>query len=184
MKLMFISDIHGIKTNLSKVKERFEELHCDKLVVLGDLYYIGPRNTMIPGYDIQAVKNFLESFGEKLISLRGNCDSQVDLDISSFVIVPELEYLSLDGLDLYFTHGELYNRRNHEKIPAGSVLIYGHEHMPYMVNEDNRWFINPGSISLPKGDTYPSYLIYENRTFTIYDVKGQVLFKQSLSFGD
>lgn len=184
MKILIFSDIHGIKNNLDYLKEVYEKEKCDRVIVLGDLYYIGPRNTMIPGYDIQAVKNFLESFGEKLISLRGNCDSQVDLDVSSFVIVPELEYLSLDGLDLYFTHGDLYNRRNHEKIPSGSVLIYGHEHMPYMVNEDNRWFINPGSISLPKGDTYPSYLIYENRTFTIYDVKGQVLFKQSLSFGD
>ena len=92
MKILIFSDIHGIKNNLDYLKEVYEKEKCDRVIVLGDLYYIGPRNTMIPGYDIQAVKNFLESFGEKLISLRGNCDSQVDLDVSSFVIVPELEY--------------------------------------------------------------------------------------------
>ena len=62
MNLLFISDIHGIKTNLSKIKERFDELKCEKLIVLGDLFYIGPRNNMIEGYDIDYVKNFLNSF--------------------------------------------------------------------------------------------------------------------------
>ena len=69
MKLMFISDIHGISTNLKKIKEKFEELKCDKLVVLGDLYYIGPRNKMIEGYNISEVQEFLESMKDKLLSI-------------------------------------------------------------------------------------------------------------------
>ena len=84
MKILFISDIHGIKTNLPKIKEKFETLNCDKLVVLGDLYYIGPRNKMIEGYDIDYVKEFLESFKDKLICIKGNCDSEVDEMISEF----------------------------------------------------------------------------------------------------
>jgi len=94
MRLMFISDIHGIKTNLPKIKERFEFLKCDKLVVLGDLYYIGPRNKMIEGYDIKYVQEFLSSFKDKLICVRGNCDSEVDLMVSDFPIVNELSLIS------------------------------------------------------------------------------------------
>ena len=74
MRIMFISDIHGIKTNLDLIKRRYEELSCTKLVVLGDLYYIGPRNIMNDGYDINYVKDFLMDFKDNLICIRGNCE--------------------------------------------------------------------------------------------------------------
>ena len=109
MRLMFISDIHGISTNLKKIKMKFDEFNCDKLVVLGDLYYIGPRNRMIEGYNIQEVQSFLESMKDKLICIRGNCDSEVDLMVSQFPIINDLSVIMTENNDLYITHGHIYN---------------------------------------------------------------------------
>lgn len=89
MKIMFISDIHGIKTNLKLIEEEYKKLKCDKLVVLGDLYYIGPRNKMNEDYDIQSVIDFLNSHKEEIICIKGNCDADVDQVVSDFPIIKE-----------------------------------------------------------------------------------------------
>lgn len=178
MKLMFISDIHGIKTNLSKVKERFEELHCDKLVVLGDLYYIGPRNKMIEGYDIKEVQAFLESMKDKLVCVRGNCDSEVDIMVSNFPIVNELSVIMTENNDLYITHGHIYNESNWMK--EHSILIYGHLHIPFIKKIETNYYLNPGSISLPKEGYLPSYMIYDENKFTIYDIEDNIIMEEEL----
>ncbi len=178
MKIMFISDIHGIKTNLEKIKKKFLEFNCNKLVVLGDLYYIGPRNKMKDGYDIQYVKEFLESFKDKLICIRGNCDSEVDIMVSDFPIINELSMISIDEHDIYLTHGHLYNENNWNV--ENSILIYGHFHIPFIKEKDNKLFINPGSISLPK-DNNPTYIIYDNNKFTIYDINDKIVAQKILN---
>ena len=176
MKLMFISDIHGIKTNLEKIKEKFNELNCDKLIVLGDLYYIGPRNKMIEGYDITAVKLFLESMKDKLICMRGNCDSEVDIMISNFPIVENLSLIMMEKEDIYFTHGHIYNESNWNK--NNSILVYGHFHIPFIKKLETNYYINPGSISLPKEEYKPSYLILEETKATIYDIEDKIIAKE------
>lgn len=178
MKIMFISDIHGIKTNLEKIKKKFLEFNCNKLVVLGDIYYIGPRNKMKDGYDIQYVKEFLESFKDKLICIRGNCDSEVDIMVSDFPIINELSMISIDEHDIYLTHGHLYNENNWNV--ENSILIYGHFHIPFIKEKDNKLFINPGSISLPK-DNNPTYIIYDNNKFTIYDINDKIVAQKILN---
>ena len=179
MKLMFISDIHGIKTNLEKVKEKFKELNCDKLVVLGDLYYIGPRNKMIEGYDIKAVESFLEAMKDKLICMRGNCDSEVDLMISNFPIMNDLSLIMTENHDLYITHGHIYNESNWMK--ENSILIYGHFHIPFIKKIETNYYINPGSISLPKEGYKPSYLIYDENKITIYDIDDNIIKEEILN---
>lgn len=179
MKILFISDIHGIKTNLPKIKERFIELNCDKLVVLGDLYYIGPRNTMIEGYDIKEVQSFLESFGDKLICIKGNCDSDVDKMVSSFPIINELGLISTINEDLYLTHGHIYNESNWSH--QNSTLIYGHFHIPFIKEIETNTYINPGSISLPKSEVGPTYLFYNEDEFIIYDLNDQEIAKKTLN---
>lgn len=178
MKILFISDIHGIKTNLPKIKARFEELECDKLVVLGDLYYIGPRNTMIEGYDINYVREFLESFKDKLICIKGNCDSEVDKMVSTFPIVSELGLISTINEDLYLTHGHIYNESNWTK--TSSYLIYGHLHVPFIKEIETNTYINPGSISLPKSEEGPTYLYYNEEEFIIYDMNDKIIYKKSI----
>ena len=168
MRIMFISDIHGIKTNLELVKKRYKELKCTKLVVLGDLYYIGPRNTLNVNYDINYVKDFLTSFKDSLICVRGNCDSDVDIKVSDFPIINELGLISLKEKDIYLTHGHIYNENNWQK--DGSILIYGHLHTPFIREKNGNYYINPGSISLPKSDYGPTYLVLEDNKFVIYDL--------------
>ena len=173
MKIMFISDIHGVSTNLKKVEEKFESLECDKLVVLGDLYYIGPRNRMNPGYNIPEVENFLESFKDKIICIKGNCDSEVDAMISHFPIINELALITVDNKDIYLTHGHIHNETNWKK--DNSILVYGHFHLPFIKEVEGKIFINPGSISLPKEDNLPTYMVYDNNKFTIYDINDNVV---------
>lgn len=179
MKLMFISDIHGISTNLKKIKEKFEELKCDKLVVLGDLYYIGPRNKMIEGYNISEVQEFLESMKDKLLCMRGNCDSEVDLMVSNFPIMNDLSFIMTEKHDLYITHGHIYNESNWMK--ENSILIYGHFHIPFIKKIETNYYINPGSISLPKEENKPSYLIYDENKVTIYDIDDNIIKEEILN---
>lgn len=178
MRILFISDIHGIKTNLPKIKERFEKLECDKLVVLGDLYYIGPRNKMIEGYDINYVREFLNSFKDKLICIKGNCDSEVDKMVSDFPIISELGLIATINEDLYLTHGHIYNESNWSK--TNSILIYGHLHTPFIKEIESNTYINPGSISLPKTEDGPTYLFYNDEEFIIYDMNDQMIAKKTL----
>ena len=173
MKILFISDIHGMKTNLEKIKNILEKDNFDKLVVLGDLFYIGPRNRLSEEYDISYVKDFLETYQDKLICLKGNCDSEIDMEVCNFPIINTLGYLSVDNLDIYLTHGHIYNQTNWEK--ENTILIFGHYHIPFIEKRNNMIFMNPGSISLPKENNKPSYLIYENKKFTIYDIDNNII---------
>ncbi len=175
MKIMFISDIHGIKTNLKLIEEEYKKLKCDKLVVLGDLYYIGPRNKMNEDYDIQSVIDFLNSHKEEIICIKGNCDADVDQVVSDFPIIKE-GVIETDGLSIYLTHGDYHNENNWNK--TNSVLVYGHFHIPFIKEKDTNIFINPGSISLPKENNNASFMIYENRCFEIYDILGNKIFEK------
>lgn len=172
MKLMFISDIHGISDNLDKIKEKYEELKCDKLIVLGDLYYIGPRNKMIGDYNIQKVKEILHSFNN-IICIKGNCDSEIDETVNEFPMIDKLGIISTGTVDIYITHGHIYNEDNWEY--NNKVLVYGHFHIPFIKKINDNIFINPGSISLPKEENKPTYLIFDNNKFTIYDIYDNII---------
>lgn len=175
MKLMFISDIHGIKTNLKIIKNKFDKLKCDKLVVLGDLYY-HDYNVRYPDTNNDYIFDFLKSFKDKLICMRGNCDTDLDVKLSNFVILKDISLISTDKLDIYITHGDKYNFRNSQKLKnLKGILIYGHEHRPYIYEEGNFVYINTGSISLPRGIEKPSYVVYDKKTFTIYDIENKIL---------
>lgn len=175
MKLLFISDIHGIKTNLEKIKERFEELKCDKLVVLGDLFYARLADKKNGEYDIEYVRNFLNSFKDKIICVQGNCDSAVDKMICEFPIISELGVIATIKDDIYITHGHIYNESNWYK--TNSILIYGHSHVPFIKKIESNLYINPGSISLPKDNKNASYLFYDEDEFIIYDINDNIIDK-------
>lgn len=173
MKLLFISDIHGIKKNLPKIKEVFEEKQCDKLIVLGDLYYNYPNNVNTTDYDKEYVKTFLESFRKQIICIRGNCDSNVDMKTSNFPIIENLHIIKTISEDLYITHGHLYNESNWNK--QYTTLIYGHMHTPFIKQIETNLYINPGSISLPRQNNKPTYLLYDEKKFVIYDLDNNII---------
>ncbi len=105
--------------------------------------------------------------------MKGNCDSEIDLEICSFPIIHTLGYLSVDGLDIYVTHGHLYNETNWQE--KNKILIFGHYHIPFIKKIGETIYMNPGSISLPKEGNHPTYLIYEKKRFTIYDFSDNIV---------
>lgn len=175
MKLLFLSDIHGIPKNLSKVEEIIKQQKIDKLIVLGDLYYAGPSYCQTEVVDSSAVKSFLMNYQDSILCMRGNCDSDVDVKVSDFPICESLSLIHVDNLDIYCTHGNEYNIDKTSKFNRKGVLVYGHEHTPYIKKKYDMIYINTGSISLPRNNSEPSYLIYENRTFTLYTIGNEII---------
>ena len=170
---MFISDIHGMITNLDKIRERFHSLGCQKLVVLGDLYYADYYHRLEEDYHPKEVLHFLKSFADKLICIRGNCDSDLDIMESEFPIEEKILHYPIDSYNIYLTHGHIYNERNWKE--EKSILIFGHYHIPFLEEDKNNLFVNPGSISLPRGSNKPTYLFYNGEEFIIYDMEDHVV---------
>ena len=177
MKILFMSDIHGISENLDYIKQLDERQNFDKIVVLGDLYYPGPSYNKEFVVDSNKVLQFLMNYDKKIIGVKGNCDSNVDIKATDFPISDTLALICVDGLDIYCTHGNEYNKDKNRKFKRKGVLVYGHEHIPYIYKEQDMVYINTGSISLPKNNSKPSYLVYDNKKFTLYSVDGEIIDK-------
>lgn len=174
MKLLFISDIHGYYNNLKIIEKQINNQKIDKLIVLGDLYYQGPSYNNIKQIQSNKVKEFLNNHKEHLICMKGNCDSEVDIKASDFPINEGISYIFIDKLNIYITHGNKYNI-NKNKLNQKEILIYGHEHIPYIKQIGNKTYINVGSISFPRNNNKPTYMIYNNKTFTIYDIETNII---------
>ena len=173
MKVLVISDIHGSSYYVETIKEIVARENPDKIILLGDLYYHGPRNDLTQEYAPMKVAEILNSLKDKLLVVKGNCDAEVDEMISDFRFEDHL-LLDINGKKIYFTHGHRYNI---EVIPYEDfeVLIYGHIHQGFIQEKEGYLFANPGSISLPKCGTEHSYLILEKDKFILKNVDGEVL---------
>lgn len=173
MKVLVISDIHGSGYYAEKIKELNEKEKPDKIILLGDIYYHGPRNQLTQEYKPMKVAEVLNSLKEKLLVVRGNCDSQVDEDISEFEFQNHI-LMDINGKKYYFTHGHKYNI---EKIPYEDfdILIYGHIHQGFIQEKEGLIFANPGSISLPKCNTEHSYIVLEENKIILKNVNREVL---------
>lgn len=176
MKILFISDIHGITKNLELLDKVIKKEKIDKLVVLGDLYYPGFNKTTT-NLDNFKVRDFLTKYKNSLTVMKGNCDSQVDIEKSPFPILEDISLINTDGIDIYITHGNKYNCYNNDTFTNG-VMIYGHEHIPYIKEECDMVYINTGSISMPRNNSKATYTIYENKIFTIYDIENNRIIEQ------
>ena len=169
MKALVISDIHGSGYYGEKIKEINEKEKPDKIILLGDLYYHGPRNSLTEEYDPMKVAGILNDYKDKILCTRGNCDAEVDEMISDFKFNDNIE-LTIDGIRFFFTHGHVYNMDN---VPENiDVLVFGHFHTGFIEEENGVIFVNSGSISLPKNNTAHSYLIIEDKNIILKDVDG------------
>lgn len=173
MKVLVISDIHGSSFYAEKIKEIVNRENPDKIILLGDLYYHGPRNDLSQEYAPMKVAEVLNSLKDKLLVVKGNCDAEVDEMISEFKFEDHL-LLNINGKNIYFTHGHKYNI---EVIPYEDfeVLIYGHMHQGFIQEKEGYLFANPGSISLPKGGTEHSYLILQEDKIILKNVDGKLI---------
>lgn len=174
MKLFFISDIHGSIYYLRKALERFEEEKADFIVILGDILYHGARNPLPLEYNPKEVIALLNSYANKIIAVRGNCDSEVDEMVIDFPIMATYSNILHNNRRLFLTHGHIYNDDNMPPLADGDVFIHGHSHILRAEKIDNIYFINPGSITLPKEDNPHTYGILDENIFRIKTLEGEV----------
>lgn len=170
MKLMFASDIHGAADCCEKMLKRFDEERAEKLFLLGDILYHGPRNDLPADYAPKRVIAMLNERKNQLLCVRGNCDTEVDQMVLEFPIMAEYALLYLDGRTVFLTHGHKFNTNNPPLLNDGDVLLHGHTHVQTIDESRNYTYINPGSVSLPKNGMPQSYLIYEDGIFTIKEI--------------
>ena len=175
MRLVIISDIHGIKTNLNIVLDFYHNMKCDKLVVLGDVLNNGFYTY---DYDPEYVEKVLRSMSDDVICVRGNCDTAADIINITHHEASILEELETDNTKLYFTHGHLFNKNNWDK--TNSILSTGHTHRPDITEFGTNLYINPGSISKPRGFEKPSFLYFDDENFVIYDIDMKIIAKKSI----
>ena len=166
MKLFIASDIHGSAYWCGTMIEAFEHSGAEKLVLLGDILYHGPRNELPEEYEPKKVIAMLNPLKEKILCVRGNCDSEVDQMVLEFPIMAEYAYICADGCKMFATHGHKFNCDNLPPLSKGDILLHGHTHVPIIKDCGDYTYINPGSVSIPKENSEHSYLIFENGTFT------------------
>lgn len=175
MKYLVISDIHGSNYYAKKIEEIYNKENPDKIILLGDLYYHGPRNPLTEEYNPIEVSNLLNNLKDVILCTRGNCDADVDEMISEFEFNDNIE-LDINGKNFFFTHGHKFNIDN---IPNNiDVLVYGHFHTGFIKEKDGVICVNSGSISLPKNGTKNSYLIIDDNEIILKDVETNIIDKK------
>lgn len=167
MKLFIASDIHGSAVWCEKMVERFKREGADKLVLLGDILYHGPRNPLPDGYAPQKVFNMLNALRAQIIAVRGNCDSEVDQMVLEFNVSSDYAEIYDGATKITLSHG-------HRAVPPlgkGDVYITGHTHVPLNYTEAEGYVhLNPGSVSLPKENSAHGYILYDNGVFTFKEL--------------
>jgi uncharacterized protein len=175
MKLFFISDLHGSLFYVRKAIENFNKEKADYIVILGDELYHGARNPLPLEYNPKEVAELLNEFADKIIAIRGNCDSEVDELVLNFPIMSTYSIVLREGRRLFLTHGHIYNEDNLPKLSKGDVFIYGHTHIPKAEKKGDIFIINPGSITFPKENNPNSYGVLEENVFKIKDLDEKII---------
>lgn len=170
-KIMIASDIHGSAFWCEKLLSAFAKEKADKLLLLGDLLYHGPRNPLPDGYNPQKVFDSLNAMKDKIIAVRGNCDSEVDQMVLSFPMMADYAIVDNGVNTLFATHGHLFSDTNPPVLNETDILLNGHFHTPCFKRLEKGFYANCGSVALPK-EGYPhTYLIVENNTLVWVDLQ-------------
>ena len=162
MKIIIASDIHGSAYYCKMLLRAFEIEKADRLMILGDILYHGPRNDLPENYAPKQVINLLNNYADKIIAVKGNCDAEVDQMVLAFKIFDEYRF---DGYLL--THGHHLDTLNLENI---NVVLFGHTHINKIYKENNVTFINVASITIPKENCFKTYGVLEKNAVTLYDL--------------
>ena len=174
MKWMIASDIHGSAAYCEKLLAAFGREQADRLLLLGDLLYHGPRNDLPLGYAPKEVIAQLSGVKDKVFCVRGNCEAEVDQMVLPFPVLADYCLLEQKGRVIFATHGHHYNLENPPLLQPGDVLLHGHTHIPAKDNSLGFWYLNPGSVSIPKESSPHSYMTLEDGQFLWKDLDGAV----------
>ncbi len=174
MKLMIASDLHGSAYYTRKLLQSYEKEQPGKLILLGDILYHGPRNDLPEEYAPKEVIAMLNPLAEKILCVRGNCEAEVDQMVLDFPVMADYAVLFEQGNTVFLTHGHLFSPEKPPKLQKGDVLLTGHTHVPACEEKEGWWYLNPGSVSIPKNGSWHGYMTLENGTFLWKDLDGNV----------
>ena len=179
MKWMIASDLHGSSYYCRKMLEAFEREGADRLFLLGDLLYHGPRNDLPREYAPKEVIPLLNGKKEKLLCVRGNCDAEVDQMVLEFPVLADYAVLPVGQRLIYATHGHIYHVKNLPPLAPGDVLLHGHTHVPAWTEfGQGNLYLNPGSVSIPKEDSPHSYMTLEENTMQWKELESSAVFHE------
>ncbi len=174
MKFLIASDIHGSAKYCRELLSAMDREQPDRVLLLGDLLYHGPRNDLPEEYAPKEVIAMLNGIREKLFCVRGNCDTEVDQMVLTFPILADYCLLEEQGVLVFATHGHHYNRATPPLLKKGDILLHGHTHVPAWQETEGFVYLNPGSVSIPKDGSRHSYMTLENGAFRWKDLNGEV----------
>ena len=179
MKWMIASDLHGSAYYCRKMLEAFEREGADRLFLLGDLLYHGPRNDLPREYAPKEVIPLLNGKKEKLLCVRGNCDAEVDQVVLEFPVLADYAVLPVGQRLIYATHGHIYHVKNLPPLAPGDVLLHGHTHVPAWTEfGQGNLYLNPGSVSIPKENSPHSYMTLEENTMQWKELESSAVFHE------
>ncbi len=161
MKIMIASDIHGSAYYCQKMLYAFEKESSDKLLLLGDILYHGPRNDLPKDYAPKTVIELLNAVKDKILCVRGNCDAEVDQMVLDFPITSDYCILQIGSKTVFATHGHIFNENKLPPFERGSILLNGHTHVSACREHDDYIYVNPGSVSIPKENTPNGYAVLD-----------------------
>ena len=173
MKLMIASDLHGSAHWCRQLLAALEREQPDRLLLLGDLLYHGPRNDLPEGYAPKEVIAMLSALNPAPLCVRGNCEAEVDQMVLPFPVLADYCLLELDGKTVFATHGHVWNEQHLPPLKQGDILLHGHTHIPAHCVREGYTYLNPGSVSIPKAGSPRSYMILENGVPVWKDLDGK-----------
>lgn len=174
MKVMIASDIHGSAYYCDKMLQAFERENADRLLLLGDILYHGPRNDLPMDYAPKIVIENLNAVKSQLLCVRGNCDTEVDQMVLEFPILADYCILYIKNRMIFATHGHIYNKNNMPPIGKGSILLNGHTHIPAWEEIGDNLYWNPGSVSIPKENSRRGYMTLDDNKAEWKDLSGEI----------
>ena len=174
MKIMVAADIHGSAYYCEKLLKKYKEEACDKLLLLGDILYHGPRNDLPEEYNPKKVLAMLNEMKNEILCVRGNCDTEVDQMVLEFPVLAEYCLLYLDHIIIFATHGHKFNKNFMPNLAENEVLLHGHTHVPACEKVGNNMYMNPGSVSIPKENSHHGYMTIEDGRFLWKDLDGNI----------
>lgn len=175
MKLFIASDIHGSAHYCKKLLERFDKEKADRLLLLGDILYHGPRNPLPEEYSPKKVAEMLNERKDVIFCVRGNCDSEVDQMVLSFPVLAEYAIIPTEKNIIFATHGHKFNEDTLPPLNKGDILLNGHFHVQRCEEKENYVYMNPGSVSLPKDDSERAYMVFDGKEFLWKNLDGQII---------
>ena len=179
MNVWIASDIHGSALYCRKLLDLMEKRGADRLVLLGDLLYHGPRNELPEGYDPKAVFAMLNSVKDRILCVHGNCDAEVDQMVLEFPVLADYAVLPVGQRLIYATHGHIYHVKNLPPLAPGDVLLHGHTHVPAWTEfGQGNLYLNPGSVSIPKENSPHSYMTLEENTMQWKELESSAVFHE------